>query len=506
MARWRVGPRPVETSQAFQVVPTAVSLALAFVLLVWYGALQRQVRVTMNLDRLEVILDGGAPPAGRSVAEGACVEVQRVEVEVSPLLVVMGASAGAGRPVVAPAVGWVERATGVPLMPWVDIGAVREAARGLCDGTRHAARARLPGADPAAARADVEASRRAFARAITAVGTIDPLVQQPASVTRVPGLARVGSRLVKFRQVIDAHALDAPALTALALASGPVVEGEGRGATYAIIARAHPDGGGADAMAIARVTVRDGAIIGHRVDTAAGWQGGRPSGLQAPAALARATGSLDWRLADFDWWLDFRRGSAQFLALWSVAGHDAAGIDAIIAIDEAILDRLGAPPVTGSKDDAAVAGRLEAVLQARTGDRLGAATLVAALASSGEVGMAVAWFREAAVQAVVEARGWAGLAAPAPAGEVSTLRRAARGARAHVREVIDAGVVPEGVRLGHAPGGAPDGTMRVVIDAAVGVRAVTGAGGTVEVAREGALATYDIPVGPGGMPTVLLVR
>lgn len=470
--RW-IGPRPRETSAAFQVVPTAVALALAFVLLAWYGVLQRQVRVTAALDRFEAILAGGAVPPGRSVVEAACLEVQRIEGDVLPLAV---AADAAGDGIVASALDLADGMTGVPLRPWLSAGRVRAAVRDVCVGARHAARAWAAGAEGSAS--DLDAARASYARGLDALASVDARALASAA-----GLARAGLHLGEARAAVAAHGLDAPSLVALTLAAGPTVAGEGRGALWLVVARAHAPGGAPDAVAIARVSVRDGAVVAVQVDTAAGWEARTQAFAPAPTGLARQAPSPGWHLADFDWWLDFRRAALQLLALWGGAAHDAAAIDGVVAIDAAVIGGAGGT-VGGGMDAAAVARHLEEALGAARGSRAGTGALLASLAAAARDGMAVAWARDPAVQAVVEARGWAGVPEALPPDGAGVVRRAARGARAWRIEAV--GPASAGVRV------TGSGSARVVVAASVPVRAVAGASGPVEATREGDLTVLDV--------------
>ena len=343
----RLGSPPVETSTTFQVLPTALSLALAFVLLIWYAVLQRQGRIEADLDRLGTIVAGGAPSAGRSAAEGACLEVQRVEAEVAPITAVVGAIGPMARGFIEVPVTWIDAQTGSSMGSWLEIARVRDAANDLCVGARLAARAVAMGgaADPT----DVAASQTSFGRALAALESV------PVGTTT--GLGRVGMQMQAVHASITRHRLDAASLVALALASGPTVAGDGRGATYLLVARAHAAGGAPDAVAIARVTVRDGLITEYRVNTAAGWEP-RETAVAAPTGLASSAAGTTWHLADFDWWLDFRRDAAQLLVLWQASGQDASHIDGIVAMDLTAVGDGEVAPVGGE----AVAGRLDDLL------------------------------------------------------------------------------------------------------------------------------------------------
>jgi hypothetical protein len=472
-----------ETSATFQVLPTVVSLTVALVLLVWYATLQRHGRVIADLDRLGVIVAGGAPPPGRSVAEGACLEVQRVEAEVAPITAFVGnVGEVVGGPVSAP-VAWFDAQTGTSLTSWLGAARVRDAAAHLCAGVRLAARAVAPGT--IAAPADVAASQASFRRAIASIESV------PAGA--VTGLGRVGTHVDTVRAAIEAHRLDATSLVALAIAAGPTVAGEGRGATYLLVARAHLPDGLPDAVAIAQVTVRDGTIVGHRVNTGSGWEP-RGGTTPAPPGLAAQAGDLTWHLADYDWWLDFRHAAAQLLGLWQAAGEDASVIDGVLALDITAFGEVGVATV----DSAAVAHRLDGLLLDAAASRAATGALVSALERAANEGLAVAWMREPAVQAVVEARGWAGVPALVPADQVAVARRTIRGPRSHAVEVV--GPRSVGVRV--------DGTtqrVRLVVAASVPVWSVHGADGPVETILEGGLIVLDVPVGRDGGTVVVPV-
>ena len=153
---------------------------------------------------------------------------------------------------------------------------------------------------------DVAASQASFNRAIESLGSV------PAGA--VTGLGRVGAHVGTVRTAIAKHRLDAASLAALVISAGPTEAGEGRGATYLLVARAHLPDGSPDAVAIARVTVSDGTIVGHHVNTAPGWDS-RGGTTAAPPGLAAQAGDRIWHLADYDWWLDFRNDAAQLLGL-----------------------------------------------------------------------------------------------------------------------------------------------------------------------------------------------
>ena len=479
----RLGTPPAETSATFQVLPTVLSLTVALVLLVWYATLQRHGRVIADLDRLGVIVAGGAAPAGRSVAEGACLEVQRVEAEVAPIVALIGGVGEVvGDPVSAP-FAWFDVQTGASLAPWLGAARVRDAATHLCAGVRLAARAVASGG--VALPVDVAASQASFNRAIESLGSV------PADA--VTGLGRVGAHVGTVRTAIAKHRLDAASLVALVISAGPTEAGEGRGATYLLVARAHLPDGSPDAVAIARVTVRDGTIVGHHVNTAPGWDS-RGGTTAAPPGLAAQAGDRIWHLADYDWWLDFRNDAAQLLGLWQAAGEDAAVIDGVLALDITAFGEVGVATV----DSAAVAHRLDGVLLDAAASRAATGALVSALERAANEGLAVAWMREPAVQAVVEARGWAGAPALLPADQVAVARRALRGPRSHVVEVVgprEAGVRVEGATQ----------RVRLVVAASVPVRSVHGADGLVESTREGDVIVLDVPVGRGGGTVVVPV-
>ena len=479
----RLGSPPVQTSTAFQVVPTALSLALAFVLLIWYAVLQRQGRVSADLDRLGALVAGGAPSVGRSAAEGACLDVQRVEAEVAPITAVVGAIGPMARGFIEVPIAWIDAQTGASMAPWLELARVRDAANDLCAGVRFAARA--TSADGAANPTDLEASRAAFGRAITAIESI-PL----ATAT---GLGRVGAQIETVRTLIARHRLDAASLAALSVVSGPTVAGEGRGATYLLVVRAHAVGGAPDGVAIARVTVRDGAITEYRVNSAAGWEA-RDAAVPTPTGLASSGAGTAWRLAEFDWWLDFRRDAAQLLTLWQASGQDASHIDGIVAVDLAAVGDGGAETGGGG----AIARRLDGILHDAT-SREGAGALLSALGRAANDGLAVAWMREPAVQAVIEARGWAGLPVAPPVGQVAVVRRAAKGPRSQVVDVV--GPIASGVRFdGVAP------RVRLVVGESAPVRAVVGADGPVEATREGEVIVLDVPVARGDGTVVVPLR
>jgi hypothetical protein len=471
----RLGSPPVETSTTFQVLPTALSLALALMLLIWYSALQRQGRVSADLDRLGALISGGPPPAGRSLVEGACLEVQRVEAEVAPVTAVLGAIGPMARGLIRAPVVWIDVQTGVSIGPWLDVTHVRDAANHLCAGARLAARAKASGgaADPA----DVDASHASFARALTALDSVP--------VGTAKGLGRVGAHVEAIHASIMTRRLDPASLVALSMASGPTVAGVGRGATYLLVARAHAMGGSPDEVAIARVTIRDGSITEYRVNTAAGWEA-RGNAVPAPSGLASARGDGAWRLADFDWWMDFRLDAAQLLALWQSSGQDSTHIDGIVAVD---LAAFGDGEASAAASES-VARRLDGILYDAGATRAGAGVLLSVLERAANAGLGVAWMREPVVQAVVEARGWGGMLLVPPADQLAVVRRTMRGPRSHVIEVV--GPVSSGVRVdGVAP------RVRLVLGASFPVRAVAGADGPPELSRLGFVTVLDVPVARG---------
>ena len=293
--------------------------------------------------------------------------------------------------------------------------------------------------------------------------------------------------------MIARHRLDAASLVALSVVSGPTVAGEGRGATYLLVVRAHAAGGAPDGVAIARVTVRDGSITEYRVNSAAGWEA-RDAAVPAPTALASSGAGTAWHLADFDWWLDFRRDATQLLTLWQAWGHDASHIDGIVALDLAAFGDGGAEIVGGE----AVARRLDDILHDAT-SREGAGALLSAVVRAALDGLAVAWMREPAVQAVIEARGWAGLPVIPLADQVAVMRRAVRGPRSQVLEAV--GPIASGVRVdGVAP------RVRIVVGASAPVRAVVGAAGPVEATTVGEAVVLDVPVARGDGAVLVPLR
>ena len=92
----------------------------------------------------------------------------------------------------------------------------------------------------------------------------------------------------------------------------------------------------------------------------------------------------------------------------------------------------------------------------------------------------------------------AGAPALLPADQVAVARRALRGPRSHVVEVVgprEAGVRVEGATQ----------RVRLVVAASVPVRSVHGADGLVESTREGDVIVLDVPVGRGGGTVVVPV-
>jgi hypothetical protein len=492
---------PAETSATFQILPTALSLILALVLLVWYATLQRQSRVAADLDRLDAIIVGGAPPPGRSVAEGACLGVQRIESEVAPITTVLSTIGSAARGVLEVPVAWIDAQTKTALRSWLEIARVRDIAHELCAGVRFAARA--VATDGTAVRADTEASQASFGRALA--------VLESLPVGAANGLGRVGVRSEALRSAILTYRLDAASLTALAIAAGQTEAGNGRGATYLLVVRAHPPALSAalprergearsdeapDAVAIARVTIRDGAIVECRVDSAAAWEAGGAT-LPAPTGLVSADADAGWHLADFDWWLDFRRDAAQFLVMWQASGQDASQIDGIVAVDLAAFTFNREVKATG--DGAALAQHVDEVLRGMASSRVETGALLSALERAARDGLAVAWMREPAVQSVVEARGWAGLPVVPSADHVAVVRRALRGPRSHI--VQDVGPVASGVRVDGVSSRA-----RLVVAATVPIGAVHGAIGPVESIRVGDAVILEVPVARDESTVLMPIR
>ena len=498
---------------------SVVAIILSVLLLVAYGAIMRYIKVSQSLDRLERsvgLLSKGQGVGGVSrIADDACLEVARSQSEVAPLVWVIRSVVEPSWPWLEPVIQsvWAERAAQVT--SWMQVPALAETAGVLCDGVRYAVRGAVTnrlGTDQAAASADLAMAESRFETALTSLAMIDPGVVERVRIMKgvvsglgfaapdLAGLPDIGARL----GVLSLDGAGRPVTIVMAVTVAQSAELSG------------------PAMVIARVTVENGMVVAREIREASAWSREGAGRRPAPVGMTIAGGGVlppgsPWPLEAFDWWIDFRSSSLQFLELWRDAGQDASIVDGLVALDARSLSHADGQTGDASVRVARLLDRIGlregSVIEIGVGGGEGSSSHgVGLLAEAANRGALVAWFRDPELARWVRSHGRDGGLEPLGGSSIQLVTADASGARGRRVSVASAEQVAGGIRVdipgtlrGHVrvvlpPGLVPGGTDRM---------SVTGSVAAPERVREGQsdvvgfTASKDVSASGANVPVVI---